>query len=278
MKSQSKRPAALAIIQLCFAFSLLLWQASQPFMGDYFAVRSQMLLHEYVMGTAPTFKTAEEQAARQAERFDSLPTKQREKILGDYHVLQQHVSRPFFDKIREGLYALLFETPVFELAWIAFAITISILILLKREGAARAAWLLPLIVIGYGIDSQLYGRSAVPAPDTVLFPTEKMLVEDYLQAPLSNHVPEQQTQLQHGWNQYLQKNWAEDATSHADEEALFNFTIARLKLWHQHPAKYAGVDPHEKSGSVALLAYFLWNLLFAWKTQERVGRSKEIML
>lgn len=237
-------------------------------MGDYFAVRSQMLLHEYVMGSAPTFKNAEEQAARQAERFDALPLEQRERLLGDYHVLQQHISRPFLDKMREGLYALLFETPAFELAWIVFAITISIMILLKREGAARAAWLLPFIVVAYGIDSRLYGRSPGLAPDAALFPTEKVLVEEYLQAPLSSHVPEQQTQLQLGWDQYLQKNWAEESDFYASEKALFNFTIARLELWHQHPENYTGVDVYEKSGWLALAAYFAWNLLFAWKTQE----------
>ena len=44
----------MAIAQLCIAFSLLLWYAMQPFMGEYFDLRSRMLLYEYAMGTSPS--------------------------------------------------------------------------------------------------------------------------------------------------------------------------------------------------------------------------------
>ena len=47
----------MAIGQLCLVFSLMLWYMIQPFMGEYFALRSRMLLYEYVMGTSEILKS-----------------------------------------------------------------------------------------------------------------------------------------------------------------------------------------------------------------------------
>ena len=40
----------MAIGQLCIAFSLMIWYLTQPFMGEYFALRSRMLYMNMYMG------------------------------------------------------------------------------------------------------------------------------------------------------------------------------------------------------------------------------------
>ena len=65
----------MAIGQLCIALSLMLWYMTQPFMGEYFALRSRMLLYEYVMGTSDISKTKngqEEKFERRRERFKTI--------------------------------------------------------------------------------------------------------------------------------------------------------------------------------------------------------------
>ena len=121
----------MAIAQLCIAFSLLLWYAMQPFMGEYFALRSRMLLYEYVMGKTPTSDPEKrEQLEQRAQKFEKLAEK--ELLLADYHQIQAYAQRPTLQKIAEGVQGLLLKLPPFEQAWIFFSIVISLLILLKR--------------------------------------------------------------------------------------------------------------------------------------------------
>lgn len=257
----------LAILQLCLAFSLLLWYMTQPFMGEYFALRSRMLLYEYVMGTSDILRSRPGQEAkleRQAQRFQQLPESERFFIKKDYQKLQNYAQRPMLQKIGDGMRVLIRDIPLFEQAWLFFSILLAILILLKVEGAKQAAWLLPLIVLAYVVDNQLVGKPAIPSPDNPLFPTEEVIIHRYLSAPLASHPLEQKKQLEEGWHHYLVAQWPSEGV-YALENAEFHFTIARLHLLHDQPRAEWLRPFHEKLGWPSLTFYLLWNVFFAWR-------------
>jgi hypothetical protein len=273
----------MAIGQLCIAFSLLLWYAVQPFMGEYFTLRSRMLLYEYVMGTSDFLKTRsghEEKLERQAGRFKQLPEEEKAVLHKDYQQLQEYAKRPIFRKILDGFRTLMLDIPPFEQAWIFFSITIAILLLLKVEGAQLATWLLPLIILVYTIDNQLTGK-VFYSPDSYLFPTEKKIIRDYLKEPLSASPMEQREQLEVGWKRYLIDQWS-TATSTSNEknqrleEAEFQFTLARLHLLHGQPRSEWLHTFHQKLGAFTLLFFLVWNILFAWAAN-RSNSIKNIM-
>lgn len=273
----------MAIIQLCLAFSLLLWYMMQPFMGEYFALRSRMLLYEYTMGTSEILKarTGEDvKMIRQTQRFNQLANEEQQLLKNDYKQLQDYAKRPTLKKIEDGMRLLIQDIPPFEQAWIFFSITIAILILLKREGAKQAALILPLIVAAYGIDNQLTGKLPSPSPDYGLFPTEEFILRRYLDEPLAATPLAQKEQLEKGWKQYLLENWSSDRkTSDSLEEAEFNFTLARLKLLHAQPRSEWLHTFHEKLGPLFLILYLLWNGLFAWVVSgSKKGKIKTDLL
>ncbi len=169
------------------------------------------------------------------------------------------------------LQALLLHIPSFELAWLFFSILIALFFLLRIEGATQAIWLLPLIVLAYSIDNRLNGVIPLPSPDLTLFPTEAIIMHDYVGEPLHFHWIEQQQQLQQGWNSYLVKNWTSALFNQSQpewekqvEEGEFNFTVARLQRFHNQPQKSWSSAFNEKVSYFLLTAYFLWNSFFAW--------------
>lgn len=254
----------MAITQLCLAFSLLLWYGMQPFMGEHFALRSRMLIYEYVMGTSPSQKNSEIQK-KHANYFEKLP--EREKLLTDYQQLQTYAKRPFLQKLEGGIRGFIQQVPPFEQAWIYFSIVISIILLLKREGAKQAAWLLPLIAVAFAVDNIATGKRVTLPPDASLFPTEEVIVQNYLKEPLGTDLQTQKEQLERGWKLYLVDNWAPNK-----EEAEYKFTVARLNLLHSQPLAEWLNSYHEKLNPFVLLIYFLWNVAFACIVSRPVTR------
>lgn len=259
----------LAIIQLSIAFSALLWFFMQPFMGEYFTLRSRMLPYEYIMGTSPLLKKDElsgKKLERNSNRFQTLSDDQQQILLMDYRELSDYASRPAIQKIVDGAKVVLLTIPPFEFAWIVFSIIISILILLKYEGARAAAWLLPLIVIAYSLDNQLTGYS-VTAPDTSLFPSEERVLREYLEEPLATSPLKQKEQLERGWKNYLIREWSGDVEGTYEqkvEEGEFYFTLERLNLMHGQPRSEWLNTFHERLNPLILLLFLVWNLFFAY--------------
>lgn len=251
----------LAIIQLCLAFSLILWYAAQPFLGEYFNLKSNILLYEYVLGTSNILKSAsqKEKLKRNTDRFTSLPEEKKALIQNDYAKLYTYSTRPLLTKLLDGLKAL-FAVGAFEWGWIIFSILTSVLILLKIEGAEKAAWLLPILVLAGSINNQ-FTHHVSESSDIDLFPKESVIIQDYVEGQLSPHVNEQRDQLQKGWNRYLAANWS---NSNDVEEGEFNFTLARLdKMTFQIPTDWHFFF-REKTKEGLMLIYLLWNCAFAW--------------
>jgi hypothetical protein len=244
-------------------------------MGEYFTLRTRMLLYEYLMGTSDILKVRtgqQEKLARQAQRFKHLALKDQYLLTEDYQRLQSYAKRSTLKKIEDGFLFLFRDIPPFEQAWIYFSIVIAIFILLKKEGAKQAAWLLPFIVLAYAIDNQLTGKFYSPSPDYSLFPTEEMIVQNYLAEPLATAPLQQKEQLEMGWKQYLIEKWSSGIKENENEQyedGEFNFTFARLTLLHGQPRSEWLHTFHTKLGLVTLFMYFLWNGLFAWSVSRR---------
>jgi hypothetical protein len=253
-----------AILQLCIAFSLLLWYLFQPFMGEYFELRSRLLIYEYAMGTNELIAHRTEQAAALKEhktRFAQLPKKEKEWILSDYRHIQHYAQRPAWQKVKDGLWTVLFEIPPFEMAWIVFSITIAILLLLQIEGSRQAVWLIPLIAAAYIADNQLSSPPFYQSADLVLFPSEESLISQFIEKPIALNPLFQKAQLEKGWANYLAQSWSQTGDA---LEGEFNFTIARLGKLHNEPiSKWARLH-NQRVGLLSALLFLCWSLCFAW--------------
>ncbi len=233
-----------AILQLCIAFTLLSWQATLPFMGDLFATKSQMLVYKHLMGAS--------------QQFATLPEKQRTQILSDYDQLQKQLETPFLAKVKKGLQGL-YQLPLLEKGWILLALLTPILLLKKVEGAEPLVWLLPLLTLAYAVDNRLQGAPPALTAEQRLFPSEELILNDYLKEPLKPSLAEQHEQLKRGWELYLVQNWGGD----------FAFTLARLEALKNEPSA-----PKKKQESLAFLAlYLFWNLSFALIVQRSLKKQ-----
>jgi len=255
----------LAIIQLCLIFTLASLLGGYPFMGELFAIKSKSALYTYVMGSP---------------EYASLPQQKQSEIKAAYDTLQEQTSRPFLSKMGDSIRILFFDISPFALAWMVFALAISLMILLKVEGARRAAWLLPVIAAAYGIDNMMNGTALPERADSVLFPSESVIVDNYLREPLDGDIFKQRDQLMRGWNLYLVKEWAKETPS-ADtqemtkqvEKGTFAFTLARAEKIrdNEETTPYSGM--RQKEALLLLLLYVGWNLYFAWMMNRRQKTS-----
>lgn len=276
MDKTTKRIRIMAILQLCIAFTLIFSSAGYPFLGELFAFKSKALLYHSVIGDSTLAGNANSADAeeyrgrldRDKIRFSELPKELQSNILSQYQNLKDQTEKSFSAKFWRGIHILAFELSAFERAWLLLSIMISILLLFRIEGAALAVWLLPLLVICYGIDNQLNGISSSVSADTALFPPEEMIVNNYLKKPLSANIMEQRDQLLLGWKQYLIQEWAhQEPSSDNDlfdkqaEEGEFAFNVARVKLLSENQKMDL---PFKNKESMFLIGlYVFWNLFFA---------------
>lgn len=280
----------MAILQLCLAFIVILWNASQPFMGDLFELKSKQLLVYDVMGVpaeqlggtlAEIAKTKKDRLERNAARFQNLPLAQQQEIAKLSDHWQHELKRTFLDKLKRSFYVLAFGIPPFEQVWLLLSIAVPILLLKKVEGATVVVWLLPLVTLLYALDNRWHGISGTSAEEE-LFPSENTLVADYLEEPLSADIFAQQTQLLHGWQRYLIIEWGKE-TPAAEQAAFekqaengeFAFNIARLRTKSEDAGLFD--HPHrqpQKQESLSVLAiYLFWNLLLAITASKKRAKA-----
>jgi hypothetical protein len=260
------------IIQLIFAFTAVLWIASIPFTGEHFVLKSKMMLYQFILGQDPHSNI-------NAQRFQSLPESKQEKIAKEYKRVLDYAARPFLSKLHDSFKIFFFETPRLELAWILFSILICILLLLRVEGATEAAWILPLIVMGYSLSNWRHSQPEQLPPEDRLYPTEQVIVEKYLKEPLGRDLRTQKEQLTRGWHYYLVQNWSKEAPALNSkafdkqvQDAEYAFHLARLEIMQENQNLQAGY-PNYRKPMWLLLIYLLWNCVFAWISVEKASKK-----
>lgn len=243
MRLNSMLIRILAIVQLCFAFSLLLWDISQQFLGEYFKIHSRLLVYEYVISNP---------------LFEHVSTDQKNEIINDYKTLLSYSQRPTLEKIREGLEKLAVKTPVFEQAWIFFSIIIAVLILLKVEGALESTITIFLITIGYCVVNYCFGHEEPTSLEEMLIPKEEFIIKNYITEDAKTIITK--NLLEEGWKQYLIEKWSKTGQV---EEGEFYFTLARLNLIRRE-ALSSWLDFYNKKQSIPILfIYLCWNTFFS---------------
>ena len=278
-----------AILQLCLAFSAFLWVASEPFVGEIFAVKSHLLYYQDVMGVSSHVNMDDEKRSRlerNEQRFARLPVEEQKVLKGDYDDLQGLLQRTFLDKMLRVVKLFTSYLSGYELAWIILSIVLSIMVLKKVEGAAEAVWLLPLLVAAYAVDLRYAGKAARLEGDERLFPKETELVAQYIGSSLDGDLFEQQKQLRMAWKKYLAGHWAKmepgvgEELDKQAEEGEFYFTLARIKARRDMATPVRLLERAPSPPSLLLLVvYFFWNTYFAytvWKYRpylEQTGRS-----
>lgn len=225
----------VAILHLCIAFTLILWYSSQPFMGRYFTVKSRMAIFETV------FKD---------EHFSQLNENQKIALNEKYGELTKELDTSFWIKCLQSLNVLVNEIPTYEQAWLLLSVILPIYLLKRREGSWQAAWLLPILCFAFCVDNRFYGKGVVLTEEEKLFPTEAMIVAEYLDKPLSEDIFEQQTQLQAGWQKYLKEKWNNE----------FYFTVARAEKTELPETMIV----NKRLSYFVLGLFMFWNVYFAW--------------
>lgn len=276
----------LTIIHLCIVFTVLAWSAGQPFMGELYSYKSQLLLYQTVMGKGDLVEklhplNQEElhtKLKHNKERFSQLPTAQQQQLLKQYEQLQERSNRPWHEKLQHSLHILAFDLPAFEKLWILLSLLIALMLVFGIEGAKQAVWLLPIVVLCYSVENRLNGTTPLEPADTALFPSEKVITTQYLYTPLSPSILEQQQQLQLGWQLYLIREWAQEVPEKDQtlfqrqaEKGEFYFTLARLEKLGREEKQDSYVAFHERKSLATLALYLFWNFFYAFK----VSRSKE---
>lgn len=244
----------MAIIQLCLAFTSILWALGYPFTGRHFDIKSKLGLYEYVV-TSPYFQ--------------DVPNK--ENLLQQYNHLKNDLESPFLDKALSSLKIFFYDISPFEKAWMILAVIVPIMALKRREGIKQALWLLPLITSAYCLENHFFGTPSLKKDEAKLFPSEEIILNHYLKESLKLSLAEQHAQLKKGWEIYLIREWARQPISTKLDEyqeqvkqGNFAFTLERIKLQKQE-----NWVPFQQGQSVLLLViYLVWNFLFAftvWK-------------
>lgn len=273
--NKDKSIRLFAILQLCFVFTAIASKGSDPFMGELFSFKSKALLYHYVMGDSTLMHAShndegKKKLERNQERFKKLPEEMQKQFQNQLNELMQMTEKSFSHKLKEAVEILTMKLPVFERAWIFFSIIIAILLLLRNESARNAVWVLPIVLLLYAWDNQMNGSKGFISPDTKIFPSEEVIVNDYLREPLSKEILEQHAQLLRGWKIYLIKEWGLQEPSRDPflfevqaEEGEYAFNIARLEALGQEKTPFKTFK--EKESLFLIILYFLWNLWFAYR-------------
>lgn len=248
----------LAILQLCLAFTVLLWTTSQPFLEELFAIKSRLGVYQYVMGG---------KSSPHLQRFAELDIARQMHVKGQYEAMRAELDRSFLSKLTSSIKAFFWGMNPYKQAWVALSILIPIFLLKKVEGGIAIVWLLPLLTAAYALDNRWYG---VPSIDysAQFYPSETKVLE-YLGEPLKGGIAEQRDQLQRGLERYFIMEWAKETPSTNNEQHTqqvergdFYFHLALLDSLYRdwQGAKH----PVQRRDSLLILAlYLLWNFSLA---------------
>lgn len=273
----------MTILHLCIVFTAVAASAGYPFMRLMFEHKTDTyLVHDVLGEPSPGLSGNQERLERNKTRFQKLPQEKQIEILSISKKMQERSSQPFLTKLKVAIQILAFQLPPFERAWILFSVIIGLLLLLHIQGAASAVWLIPCITLLYGVDNQWNAPLRVPSVEEKLLPTEQFIIEQYLQEPLNLNVLEQYQQLRRGWELYLIKEWAHEIPSKNRsefslqlEQGEYLFNLARALALKEND--FSGLLPfRHKEQMCVLLAYLLWNLLFAYSVARASPNNVEV--
>jgi len=247
----AQKKKVLILLQLCFALCYLLWVGAQPFVRQAAATKAATLLLSSI---------------RSNPRFEKLPQTQQLELLKGQESLKAGSFQPLVTKYCFSGTGII---------WAILSILISLFLL--KNNASRGdgvAWCLPVASLIYSFSFS----HAPPLRGETLFPSEAEITAEYI-AP-DEQFKNKQERLIEAWNRYLITKWANqpistDTVIRAEQLdcAIFNFNLERAD-WVLNKRGEDAVVAHLLFHPpwVLLIAYFIWNLMFAW----RINRFKKL--
>ncbi len=137
------------------------------------------------------------------------------------------------------------------------------------------------MTICYVFSNLFYGLSPKASSDATLFPSERVLLADYLHEPLSGNLSSQQQQLIKGWQLYLIKEYTH-ATPSNDliqyqeqvEEGEFAFNLRRVEQMDPESLLDRTTLLHQKLPPLVLFLYAFWNIFLAYTVNPVLSHQK----
>jgi hypothetical protein len=254
----SRKKKVLIICHLCFAFSYLMWLLIQPAVKEIVSQKSQSALYNLVMEREALVRL--------------LPEEDQFLLAESGELLQNKVSPSLLHDMGRLLFV---DTPPFALAWLFFSLAICLLLLLRIEGAAFCAWLLPLLVVGYAYFLCMTPQRSKES----LFPSEEYVLNAI--TPSEKEALGRRESLLLGWHRYLVREWAHEIPASEEplfqeqlDRGLFAFNVARLKWILEGKGDEIVLAGFTTPPSLPRLGcYFIWNLLFAWLVNRKEKHS-----
>ncbi len=231
----------------------------RPFLGEYFSIRSRLLLYEYVLAIPSSQFTAEQIALRE-QASQELSPEARSQLKSDYLDLVRYAERPILQKLGEGVWFICTKVPFIESFWIASSLFLGIALLKGRSSAIPATWFLPCLVL---TELWLFPPHLDRRTDP-FFPTESWLLSHYAQHNLPPSFAGQHQAIQKAWEEFLLQQWSL-APTFADRER-------RLVSGYLHFQAANLLNQREESrvvGAGWLTLAFLSSLLVAYSHQEK---------
>jgi len=224
-------------------------------MSDLYTAKSHVMLAKFVMGLNGQ---DEIRRTRNQERFKNLQIHEQETIRSFYQKWQGILQQSFNEKLEKSLRLLFLAPSPFMILWLTLAIVLSLMVLLKKEGANHAIWLVPLAAFAYSIDNHLSGLPRQPSAEEALFPTQTELLNNYQSQQTHQNEREE---LLTAWHHYLALEWSTQkiVNDKTIEEGRYAFTLARIRAL-THPS----APPFSTKDSLYFLAaIFIWNFSYA---------------
>ena len=243
----TRKRKVLIILHLCFVFSYLFWMGTQPFLRQVTATKACSLLFDSIA---------------KSPRFEKLPDQERIELLVGRDALKSGSFQPLVTKFHISKSGML---------WAILSLAVCFFLLFDIEGAAIAAWLLPLTIVVYAF---ALGHE-MPLKGERLFPEEDSIASRYIEEGETFKRPRER--LSTAWNRYLITEWTHETPSEdlpiqteQLEVAVFNFNIERAHWVLDQRGEDAVVAHLLFHPSFAqVIAYLIWNLVFAWRMRRR---------
>lgn len=264
----------VVIIQLCIVFMMALWYISYPYMGQHFTYRSKIFLIKNILGSQELAAFVPEDARQEALeklqrnslRFNELPQDKQKEVKQDLSWFNDKMKEGWWERTEKSFYLFTQELPPLKVAWIIIAGLISILILLRTPGSDGAAWLLPMIALSYLIFNHWYAEPPKPSVEEALYPSEQELAERFLGKSSITSLQD----FEIAWESYLIHEWAKDEKApFPKEKGEYALNLATLEALRERPGYDTEQNFKTKEPMPLLIAYFFWNLLFAYVVNKR---------
>lgn len=228
----------ICILQLCLAFTTLLWVLGSPFTDELYKNRKALSSIEWLTDEG-------------VNEYATLTSQQKTKLEEIRSGALEGMQEPFLQKLGQSIESLFRGTPISKLAWLVLAFLLPIFVMKQVDGARELFWLFPLLAILY-----IWQVAPMKSGES-LIPDESYLEHHYLSAPISGTVAQQREQLEEAWENYIIAEWSKSGETKDEKfsNGMYHFVFeSTVKEWEAPPLK---------PGLITVGSYLIWNLIAA---------------